>query len=64
MGTMKIDDKNTVETRYRVRTHPPGVANVRFLTTVTVTIGCAKSTGAAASVERRRREPDRVILLE
>jgi hypothetical protein len=36
-----------------------GVADVRFL--VTVTTACAKRTGAAASVERRRREPDRVI---
>jgi hypothetical protein len=34
-----------------------GVADVWFLTTVT--IACAKRTGAAASVERRRREPAR-----
>ncbi len=36
-----------------------GVADVRFLATVTT--ACAKRTGAAASVERRRREPDRAI---
>jgi hypothetical protein len=29
-----------------------------------VTIACAKGTGAAASVRRRRREPDRAILPE
>ena len=39
-----------------------GVADVRFLATVTT--ARAKMTGAAASVERRRREPDRAISLE
>ncbi len=31
---------------------------------VSVTTACAKRTGAAASVEHRRREPDRAILPE
>ena len=35
------------------------VANVWFLTAVTT--ACAKKTGAAASVERRRREPARAV---
>ncbi len=37
-------------------------SSVRFLATVTT--ARAKMTGAAASVERRRREPDRAISLE
>ncbi len=36
-----------------------GVADVRFL--ATVTIACAKRTGAAASVERMRRETAKAI---
>ena len=36
-----------------------GVQNYLFLPTTTA--ACAKRTGAAACVERRRREPDRVI---
>ena len=39
-----------------------GVANVRFL--ATVTIACAKRTDTAASVERKRRESARAISLE
>ncbi len=38
------------------------VADVRFLASVIT--ACAERAGAAASVERRRREPDRVISLE
>ena len=39
-----------------------GVADVRFLATVTA--ACANRTGATASVERRRREPARAMSLE
>ena len=39
-----------------------GVADARFLTTVT--IACAKRTSAAASLERRQREPARAISSE
>ncbi len=37
---------------------------LKLLVLATVATACAKRTGATASVERRRREPDRAITPE